>query len=104
MIGDPSLTLLGIRVLQRIGRLQANNCVCLLWGKTGKTRNVSMSLSPQNVSQKLKKKSSPLLCRICGKPVPIETSKTDEGGMAIHEECYVLKLKLEQASEDGDRL
>ena len=60
-----------------------------------------MSLSPQNVPEKFKRKSSPLLCRICGKPVAVETSKTDGGGKAIHEDCYVLKLKLEQASRDG---
>jgi hypothetical protein len=33
------------------------------------------------------------LCSICVKPVPLETCKTDEGGKAVHEECYVLKLK-----------
>ncbi|HEV2399378.1 MAG TPA: hypothetical protein VGS27_20695 [Candidatus Sulfotelmatobacter sp.] len=60
-----------------------------------------MSLSPQNVSQKFKGKSSPLLCRVCGKPVPVETANTDDGGNAIHEDCYVLKLKLEQAGKDG---
>jgi hypothetical protein len=47
------------------------------------------------------KGTSPLPCRICGKPVTVETCKTDEGGKAVHEECYVLKLKLEQASKDG---
>jgi hypothetical protein len=61
----------------------------------------SMNVSPQNVSQILKGKSSPLLCRICGKPIAVETSKTDGDGQAIHEDCYVLKIKLEQASEDG---
>lgn len=62
-----------------------------------------MNLFPQNVvPQKTSKgKSSPLLCRICGKPVAVETSKTDGDGQAIHEDCYVLKVKLEQASRDG---
>ena len=60
-----------------------------------------MSLSPQNVSQKFKGKSSPLLCRICGKPVAVETCKTDGDGQAIHEDCYVLKVKLEHPSKDG---
>ena len=60
-----------------------------------------MSLSPQNVSQNSKEKSSLLLCRICGKPVPVETANTDDVGNAIHEDCYVLKVKLEQASKDG---
>ena len=60
-----------------------------------------MSLSPQNVSQKYKGKSSPLLCRICGKPVAVEGCKTDDDGKAVHEDCYVLKLRLEQSNEDG---
>ncbi|MHB8215089.1 MAG: hypothetical protein ACYDDS_03320 [Candidatus Sulfotelmatobacter sp.] len=33
-------------------------------------------------------------CCICNDPVPLETSKTDEYGRALHEECYVLKLGL----------
>jgi len=61
----------------------------------------SMNVSPQNVSQRLNRKSSPPLCRICGKPAAVESCKTDDGGKAVHEECYVLKLKLEQASKDG---
>ena len=38
------------------------------------------------------------VCGICDKPVPIETAKTDEDGRAMHEECYLLKIHLEQAS------
>lgn len=61
-----------------------------------------MNRPNQNLSQKMSTaKSSPLLCRICGEPVSVETSKTDDGGQAIHEDCYALKLKLEQASKDG---
>ena len=33
------------------------------------------------------------LCSICTKPVPLDTAKTDEGGRAIHEECYLQKLQ-----------
>lgn len=33
------------------------------------------------------------LCSICTKPVPLETCKTDEAGQAVHEDCYVLRLK-----------
>jgi hypothetical protein len=33
-------------------------------------------------------------CRICNDPVLLETSKTDEYGQAVHEECYVLDLSL----------
>jgi hypothetical protein len=32
------------------------------------------------------------LCPICGKPVTLETSKTDEQGKAVHESCYLLKM------------
>ena len=31
-------------------------------------------------------------CSICNEPVELETSKTDENGKAIHEECYVVKV------------
>jgi len=42
-----------------------------------------------------------LLCRICGKPVSLETAKTDKFGKAVHEDCYVFKLRLERASQDA---
>jgi hypothetical protein len=37
-------------------------------------------------------------CPICGKAVRLEAAKTDELGIAIHDYCYLLKLKLRQAS------
>ena len=33
-------------------------------------------------------------CSLCNQPVPLENAKTDEYGLAVHEECYVLKLSL----------
>jgi hypothetical protein len=30
-------------------------------------------------------------CSICAAPVPLETSRTDEDGKAVHEDCYVRK-------------
>jgi len=33
-----------------------------------------------------------IACAICGKPVEIETSKTDSHGEAVHEECYARKV------------
>jgi Flp pilus assembly pilin Flp len=33
--------------------------------------------------------------------VSLEKSKTDEHGLAIHEECYVLKLRLQRASRES---
>jgi uncharacterized Zn finger protein (UPF0148 family) len=41
------------------------------------------------------------LCPICNKAVPLETAetaKTDEHGRAMHEECYLLKVRLEEAT------
>ena len=62
-----------------------------------------MNLLPHNISLKFKRTPSPLLCQICGKTVAVETSKTDEDGRAIHEDCYVLEVKKDQtrASEQG---
>jgi hypothetical protein len=53
-----------------------------------------MNFLPQNVPQKFKPL---LLCQICGMPVPVETSKTDAEGKAIHEDCYIKTMALEQA-------
>jgi hypothetical protein len=32
-----------------------------------------------------------IICCICAAPIPLETSRTDECGKAVHEECYVRK-------------
>lgn len=37
-------------------------------------------------------------CPICNKPVPLEIANTDEHGRAVHEECYLLSLKLKYES------
>jgi hypothetical protein len=37
-------------------------------------------------------------CSLCDKPVSLETSKTDEDGKSVHEECYALKMRLRQAT------
>ena len=34
-----------------------------------------------------------LICSVCGKRVNVETSKTDEEGRAVHEECYAEKVR-----------
>ena len=31
------------------------------------------------------------VCFICARPIALETSKTDECGKAVHEDCYVRK-------------
>jgi len=34
-------------------------------------------------------------CWMCGNPVALEECKTDEDGQAVHELCYVEKVKWE---------
>ena len=34
------------------------------------------------------------LCPICNEPVELETSKTNEAGKAVHEDCYVAALTV----------
>ncbi len=41
-------------------------------------------------------------CLLCGKPVPLDTSKTYENEKAVHEECYVLKMRLKRATSKDD--
>jgi hypothetical protein len=50
-------------------------------------------------SPKLASSESALVrCALCQMPVPLESVKTDENGKAVHEECYLLRLRLEQAT------
>ena len=38
-------------------------------------------------------------CAICGKPLRLATAKSDSGGgLPIHDECHMLRLKLMQAT------
>ena len=41
-------------------------------------------------------------CSLCDKPVTLEASKTDEGGQAVHEECYVLNLRLKRPTRKDE--
>jgi hypothetical protein len=40
------------------------------------------------------------LCFICHNPVELEISKTDENGHAVHEGCYLLRLRQRQATAE----
>jgi len=31
-------------------------------------------------------------CSVCNEPVQLEKSKTDERGLAVHEECYLRRI------------
>lgn len=39
------------------------------------------------------------ICWICGNNVSLEESKTDEHGNAVHEECYIIRVSLQSASQ-----
>jgi hypothetical protein len=34
-----------------------------------------------------------VFCSVCNEQISLETSKTDENGKAVHEECYFMVLK-----------
>ena len=35
-----------------------------------------------------------LTCSLCNKPVSLDTAKTNEAGLPVHEECYVVRQAL----------
>jgi hypothetical protein len=39
-----------------------------------------------------------VICLVCGKSIAPEIAKTDDDGRAIHEECYLLKHQLRDAT------
>jgi|HubBroStandDraft_6_1064221.scaffolds.fasta_scaffold785987_2 hypothetical protein len=41
----------------------------------------------------------PPLCGICNKPVELDIAVTDQDGKPVHEECYVLKVRQEDAKK-----
>jgi len=38
-------------------------------------------------------------CSICQKPVDLQIALIDRNGKAVHEECYVLKVRQEDAKK-----
>jgi hypothetical protein len=43
------------------------------------------------------------VCFICHTPVELAISKTDENGRAVHERCYLLRLRQRQATTESNR-
>jgi hypothetical protein len=41
-------------------------------------------------------------CILCNNPVPLGSSKTNEDGKAVHEECYLLRMRLQRATSNND--
>ena len=42
------------------------------------------------------------VCPICNEAVELQTSKADEFGRAVHEECYVPKMTLRHSPSQGE--
>ncbi len=42
-------------------------------------------------------------CAICCKPMELEAAKTDERGMAVHEDCYWTTLKTRRGCDANGR-
>jgi hypothetical protein len=40
-----------------------------------------------------KPKADVILCAVCGEPMALGSAKTDEHGKAVHQECYLCKLR-----------
>jgi hypothetical protein len=43
------------------------------------------------------------VCVICGKPVELETSKTDSNAEPVHEECYAAKVAARKLPTNENR-
>lgn len=66
----------------------------ILWSRTGKQCSMTLPLFHGPQKPLFQFVSNPLpICAICNAAVALETAKTDEDGAAIHEPCYVLKMK-----------
>jgi hypothetical protein len=42
------------------------------------------------------------LCTICREPVDLRIAKTDDEGEAVHEECYLMKMKDNPPTENSE--
>jgi hypothetical protein len=61
-------------------------------------RSEALPYAPSHNGRAVSKPIPQTLCSICNRPVSLENAKTEEHGLAIHEECYLLKLKLKRAT------
>jgi|HubBroStandDraft_5_1064220.scaffolds.fasta_scaffold37858_2 hypothetical protein len=42
------------------------------------------------------------MCVICNEPVDLRTAKTNNEGQAVHEECYLMKMKNNPPTENPE--
>jgi|HubBroStandDraft_3_1064219.scaffolds.fasta_scaffold459733_2 hypothetical protein len=51
-------------------------------------------ISPLQSRRRLSLPNAPFtICHLCSKPVELEKAKTDEHGRAVHEQCYLRKVR-----------
>jgi hypothetical protein len=43
------------------------------------------------------------VCWVCGKPVDLQTTKTDDRGKAVHEECYTAVCAFNEGTKTDVR-
>lgn len=59
-------------------------------------KDIAVGVIAEPIKQSRRSLHHPLHCRTCGKPVAVETAKTDGDGQAVHDECYMLSLRRPQ--------
>lgn len=42
------------------------------------------------------------MCAICSEPVDLRIAKTNDEGQAVHEECYLVKMKGSPPTENSE--
>jgi hypothetical protein len=67
-----------------------------LWPLPSRLQSALFVETGHNVKQSQSKPRS--FCWICGNTIELETCKTDEHGMAVHGDCYFLKVVLANES------
>jgi hypothetical protein len=74
-----------------------------VFGETTMTRRVrSLRWKISNaLPQMIPEKSEFPACPICNGHVNLESAKVDENGHAMHEECYLLRLHMEQQDKSA---
>ena len=88
-IGDFSQRTLLKRIASNLDGSTANRPRVELCRTPRRGRSIAASVPPTAMQP-----PDPLIrCAICGKPISLEQSKVTEDGRAVHEECYVAKLK-----------
>jgi hypothetical protein len=68
-----------------------------------KVKDLIVGIERQEIAPIAHAARSILHCRMCHKPVAIETAKTDGEGQAIHEDCYLMSVTGKQMAAKDRR-